>query len=179
MDTEIATLASGCFWCGQAIYKELKGVEKAVSGYSGGRIEHPSYELVCAGRTGHAEAVQITFRPEEIAFADLLVVFWEIHDPTTLNRQGNDVGEQYRSAIFFHSEAQHRTAEQSLRELDASRKWPSPIVTALEPFRNFFPAEEYHQDFFLKNPDHGYCRLIISPKVAKFRNHFEDKLKMT
>jgi peptide-methionine (S)-S-oxide reductase len=174
---ETATLGAGCFWCVQELFGQLKGVSDAVSGYAGGKLDRPTYEQVCSGTSGHAEAVQIMFRPAEITYRDVLDVFWDIHDPTTLNRQGNDVGEQYRSVIFYHSSDQRALAEKALKELSDSNRWPAPIVTAIEPYRNFFAAESYHQDFFRKNPDHAYCRLVVSPKVAKFRKHYADQLR--
>jgi peptide-methionine (S)-S-oxide reductase len=174
---ETATLGAGCFWCLQEIFQQLRGVEAAVSGYSGGRSENPTYEQVCSGKTGHVEVVQVTFHPEEISYRDILEVFWEIHDPTTLHRQGNDVGEQYRSVVFYHSEVQRAVAEEMLRELKISGKWKDSIVTALEAFRSFYPAEEYHQDYFRKNPDNAYCRFVVSPKLAKFRKHFLNKVR--
>jgi peptide-methionine (S)-S-oxide reductase len=148
----VATLAGGCFWCLEAVYKDLRGVESVVSGYSGGHVANPTYEEVCAGTTGHAEAVQITFDPARITFRDLLDVFFTMHDPTTLNRQGADVGTQYRSAIFYHSPEQQAVAQQVIAELDAARVWDHPIVTEVAPFSRFYPAEEYHQDYYLKNP---------------------------
>jgi peptide-methionine (S)-S-oxide reductase len=174
---EIATIGAGCFWCVQEIFGKLKGVEEAVAGYAGGRLDKPTYEQVCSGKSGHVEAVQIMFRPVAITYRDVLDVFWDIHDPTTLNRQGNDEGEQYRSVVFYHSSAQRATAELALKELTDSGRWSKPVVTAIEPFRNFFGAEEYHQYFFRKNPDHAYCRLIISPKMEKFREHYAGKLR--
>jgi peptide-methionine (S)-S-oxide reductase len=174
---EVATLAGGCFWCLEAVFAELKGVERVVSGYAGGSVPNPSYEAVCSGSTGHAEVVQITFDPRVISYRDLLNVFFTIHDPTTLNRQGYDVGEQYRSAIFYHSPEQQATAESVIAELAAAKLWKGPIVTALEPFTVFYPAEEYHQEYFERNPYQPYCRAIIAPKVAKARQHFLAMLK--
>jgi peptide-methionine (S)-S-oxide reductase len=174
---EKATLAAGCFWCVEAVFQDLKGVHKVVSGYSGGTVESPSYQQVCTGNTGHAEAVQITYDPEIISFEDLLYVFWRTHDPTTLNRQGPDVGTQYRSAIFYHGQEQKAIAERSRQETEASGLWPDPIVTEIVPFRNFYPAEDYHQNYFLENPNQPYCRMIIDPKVRKFRKEFQHKLK--
>ncbi|MCK6623100.1 MAG: peptide-methionine (S)-S-oxide reductase MsrA [Calditrichaceae bacterium] len=174
---EIATLGAGCFWCVEAIFQNLRGVEKVVSGYAGGRVQNPTYEQVCSGTTGHAEAVQITFDPQVISFAELLEVFWRTHDPTTLNRQGADVGTQYRSAIFYHSEAQKTIAEQSKRNANASALWPDPIVTEIVSFTNFYPAEGYHQNFFLENPNQPYCRMVIDPKIRKFRKEFQERLK--
>jgi peptide-methionine (S)-S-oxide reductase len=170
-------LAGGCFWCLEAIYDELRGVEDVVSGYSGGNVPNPSYEMVCTGTTGHAEVVQITFDSKVISFKQILQVFFTIHDPTTLNRQGPDVGTQYRSAIFYHSPEQKATAEQLIAEFDASRVWDRPIVTKVTPFERFYPAETYHQEYFKRNPDQAYCRIVIAPKVAKFRKRYLDELK--
>jgi len=174
---EIATLAGGCFWCLEAVYLELRGVLGVQSGYAGGHIPHPSYELVCTGTTGHAEVVQVTFDPDEVSYRDLLDVFFTIHDPTTLNRQGNDVGTQYRSAIFYHSAEQKAEAERTIAELAAERVWDDPIVTEVEPLTEFYPAEEYHRDYFRLHPDQAYCRAVIAPKVAKARKAFLEKLK--
>jgi peptide-methionine (S)-S-oxide reductase len=174
---EVATLAGGCFWCLEAAFAELKGVERVESGYTGGRTPNPSYEQVCSGTTGHAEVVQITFDPEVVSFRDLLHVFFTIHDPTTLNRQGADAGTQYRSAIFYHSPEQRAAAEQVMAELGAEEVWDAPIVTELVPLERFYPAEEYHRDYYRRNPDQGYCRAVIAPKVAKVRKLYLDKLK--
>lgn len=174
---EMATLAGGCFWCLEAVFDELAGVEDVVSGYSGGHVPHPTYEAVCTGRTGHAEVVQITFNPDVISYRDLLRVFFSIHDPTTLNRQGADVGTQYRSAIFYHSPEQKAVAEAVIAELEAAGIWDKPIVTEVTPFQAFYPAEDYHQEYFRRNPHQGYCRVVIAPKVAKFRQQFMDRLK--
>jgi len=174
---EIATLAGGCFWCLEAVFDELRGVREVVSGYAGGTVPDPSYEQVCAGTTGHAEVVQITFDPSVISFGELLEVFFTIHDPTTLNRQGPDVGTQYRSAIFYHSPEQKATAEQVVVELDASGTWSAPIVTKVAPFTAFYPAEEYHQEYFRRNPDQPYCAVVVAPKVAKLRKQHFAKLK--
>jgi len=171
---ETATLAGGCFWCLEAVYRELRGVTSVVSGYSGGHAPNPSYEDVCAGGTGHAEVVQVTFDPAVVSFRDLLDVFFTIHDPTTLNRQGADVGTQYRSAIFFHTPAQKAEAERAIADLAAQGLWPDPIVTEVAPFAAFYPAEGYHQRYFERNPGQPYCRAVVAPKVAKFRKlHFE------
>ena len=170
-------MAGGCFWCLEAIYDELRGVEDVVSGYSGGNVPNPSYEMVCTGTTGHAEVVQITFDSKVISFKQILQVFFTIHDPTTLNRQGPDVGTQYRSAIFYHSLEQKATAEQLIAELEASRVWDRPIVTKVTPFENFYPAESHHQEYFKRNPDQAYCHIVIAPKVAKFRKRYLDELK--
>ncbi len=175
--TEIATLAGGCFWCLDAVYRDLKGVLTVVSGYSGGRVPNPSYQLVCTGETGHAEVVQISFDPVVVSYRELLEVFFTIHDPTTLNRQGADVGTQYRSAIYFHSLEQKATAEAVIAELTAESLWPNPIVTEVTPLAAFYPAEDYHQNYFANNPYQGYCRAIIAPKVAKFRQKFLQRLK--
>src|SRR5262245_4458384 len=175
--TELATLAGGCFWCLEGVYENLKGVEKVVSGYAGGRVANPTYEAVCSGTTGHAEVVQITFDPAVVTFRELLEVFFTIHDPTTLNRQGNDIGTQYRSAIFYHSDEQKKVAEEVIKDLAEKKIWGSPIVTQLVPLAEFYPAEEYHQRYFERNPNQGYCQVIISPKVSKFRKAFLEKLK--
>ena len=175
--TGLATLAGGCFWCLEAVYDDLKGVIDVTSGYAGGTVANPSYERVCTGTTGHAEVVQIRFDPQVIAFKDLLGVFFSIHDPTTLNRQGADVGTQYRSAIFYHTSEQKAEAEQVIAELGATGIWDAPLVTEVKPFSVFYPAEEYHRDYFQRNPGQGYCRVVIAPKVAKFRQHNLEKLK--
>jgi peptide-methionine (S)-S-oxide reductase len=174
---ETATFGEGCFWCSEAVFQQLRGVKSVISGYSGGSVDHPSYEAVCAGRTGHAEVIQITYDPSEIKFDDLLKAFWQTHDPTTLNRQGHDTGTQYRSAIFYHSEEQHRVAEQYKKQLDQSGTFKSPIVTEIAPFKSFFPAEKYHQNYFNDNPSQQYCQFIIRPKVEKFNKEFKDMLK--
>ena len=173
----VATLAGGCFWCLEAVYDDLKGVISVESGYAGGSVPNPSYELVCTGKTGHAETVRITFDPAVISYKDLLDVFFSIHDPTTLNRQGADVGTQYRSAIFYHSPEQKAEAEQVIAEITNARLWPKPLVTEVTPFSNFYQAEDYHQEYFRRNPGQGYCRLVIAPKVAKFRQHYLERLK--
>ena len=175
--SELATLAGGCFWCIEAVYVDLRGVESVVSGYTGGRIPHPSYEAVCTGNSGHAEAVQITFNPEVISYQELLEVFFGIHDPTTLNRQGNDVGTQYRSAIFYHSPEQKEIAEGVIRDIEGQKIWNDAIVTEVVPLEVFYPAEQYHQRYFERNPGQAYCTIVISPKVAKFRSQFASKLK--
>lgn len=174
---ETATLAGGCFWCLEAVYDQLKGVKDVVSGYAGGSVRNPSYREVCTGRTGHAEVIQIQFDPQEISFRQILEVFFTIHDPTTLNRQGADVGTQYRSAIFYHSPEQKETAEAVIRELEAAQLWPDPIVTEVTAFDQFYPAEDYHQEYFARNPEQGYCRVVIAPKVAKFRKLYLERLK--
>ena len=174
---ELATLAGGCFWCLEAVYKELRGVERVVSGYAGGHVSNPTYREVCEGTTGHAEVVQITFDPSAVSYKELLEVFFTIHDPTTLNRQGADVGTQYRSAVFHHTPEQRETAEQVIAEMTAARVWDSPIVTEVAPLEKFYPAEDYHQDYFEKNPTQPYCRAVVEPKVSKFRKLFLDRLK--
>jgi peptide-methionine (S)-S-oxide reductase len=174
---ELATLAGGCFWCLEAVFEQLRGVEKVASGYSGGTTREPTYHQVCSGRTGHAEVVQITFDPALISFRDILDVFFATHDPTTLNRQGADVGTQYRSAIFYHSPEQRQIAEQRIAELNAAGIWDRPIVTEVEPFERFHKAEAYHQEYFRQNPQQGYCQAVVAPKVAKFRKQFLDRLK--
>ena len=174
---EVATLAGGCFWCLEAVYDEMKGVASVVSGYMGGHVADPSYEQVCGGDTGHAEVVQITFDPAVVSFRDLLEVFFVIHDPTTLNRQGNDMGTQYRSAIFCHSPEQQRVAEQVVAAIEKGRLFDNPIVTQVVPAEKFWPAEDYHQEYFARNPHQGYCMFVVSPKVAKFRKKFAEKRK--
>ncbi len=174
---EIATLAGGCFWCLEAVYDELRGVESVVSGYAGGSVPNPTYKQVCTGTTGHAEVVQITYDPDEVSFRDLLGVFFTIHDPTTLNRQGADVGTQYRSAIFYHNEEQKRIAEEVIAELEAAGVWNDPIVTEVTPASTFYPAEDYHQNYYKNNPYQGYCQFVVAPKVAKFRKKYMDRLK--
>jgi peptide-methionine (S)-S-oxide reductase len=173
--TETATLGGGCFWCVEAVYQELEGVLKVESGYAGGHVDNPTYREVCSGLTGHAEVVQVTFDPEIVSFADVLRVFFTVHDPTTLNRQGNDVGTQYRSVIYYHSEAQKAAAEAGIKE--AQEAWDNPIVTEVTAFEKFYKAEDYHQNYYKDNPNQGYCSFIITPKVKKFREKFKDKLK--
>lgn len=177
MANEVATLGGGCFWCLEAVYDELVGVEDLVSGYAGGTVPNPSYQAVCTGTTGHAEVVQVTFDPSVIRYDEILDVFFTIHDPTTLNRQGADVGTQYRSVIFTHSAEQARLAAEKIRELEAGSLWDDPIVTQVEPLDAFYPAEDYHQEYFAKNPNQGYCRMVIAPKVAKFRKQYMERLK--
>jgi peptide-methionine (S)-S-oxide reductase len=174
---ETATLGAGCFWCVEAVFMSLKGVEKVISGYAGGTLPHPTYEQVCTGTTGHAEAVQISFDPEIISFSEILDVFWRTHDPTTLNRQGFDAGTQYRSVIFYHGEEQKAIAENSKREAGQSGLWPNTIVTEIVPFSNFYKAEDYHQDYFRSNPEQPYCQVVIDPKIRKLRKELQDKLK--
>ena len=174
---EIATLAGGCFWCLEAVYRELRGVERVVSGYTGGHVARPSYEQVCTGATGHAEAVQITYDPQVASYKELLEVFFTIHDPTTLNRQGADIGTQYRSAIFYHTPEQKSVAEEVIANLNDAGIYDAPIVTKLVPAPEFYPAEDYHQEYFERNPAQPYCRAVVAPKVAKFRSKFLAKLK--
>jgi len=174
---EVATLAGGCFWCVEAVFNELRGVEKVESGYSGGKIANPSYQQVCTGSTGHAEAVQVTFDPGEISFRDILQIFFTTHDPTTLNRQGADTGTQYRSAIFYHDDVQRSAAEQVIKEVNGSKVWKRPLVTELSPFKAFYKAEDYHQSYFENNRDAGYCQVVIEPKIVKLREHYRDRLK--
>ncbi|MFD2246748.1 peptide-methionine (S)-S-oxide reductase MsrA [Pontibacter ruber] len=174
---EIATFGNGCFWCTEAVFQQLKGVEKVESGYAGGHVDNPTYKQVCSGTTGHAEVLQITYNPDVISYEQLLQVFWETHDPTTLNRQGNDVGTQYRSVIFYHNEQQRQLAEKYKQELDASGAFDAPIVTAIEPYSNYYPAENYHQNYFINNGSQPYCAFVVRPKVDKFRKVFKDKLK--
>ncbi len=176
-ERETATLAGGCFWCLEAVYDDLRGVESVVSGYTGGSVPHPTYQQVCSGATGHAEVVQIAYDPREVSFKELLEVFFTIHDPTTLNRQGADIGTQYRSAIFYHSPEQKETAERTIAELEAEGIWDAPIVTEVAPLEVFYPAEEYHQEYYRRNPEQGYCRAVVAPKVAKFRQKYLERLK--
>lgn len=177
MAREITTLAGGCFWCLEAVYDLLEGVEDVVSGYMGGSVPNPTYKAVCTGTTGHAEVVQINFDPERISFRDLLDVFFTIHDPTTLNRQGNDIGTQYRSAIYYHSEEQRTIAQDTIAALTLEKLWPDPIVTEVTPAATFYPAEDYHQEYFVNNPGQGYCMFIVAPKVQKARKKYLDRLK--
>jgi len=177
MTTQLATLAGGCFWCLEAVFDELRGVASVASGYAGGNVPDPSYDQVCTGRTGHAEVVQIEFDSNVVTYRDLLRVFFTIHDPTTLNRQGADVGTQYRSAIFYHDEAQKQIAQEVIAEIATAKIWERPIVTELAPFREFYRAEDYHQEYYANNPNQGYCRIVIAPKVAKFRAHYREQLK--
>lgn len=174
---EIATIASGCFWCIEAIFNEVDGIEKVVSGYTGGKTINPSYSEVCSGATGHAEAVQLTFDPGRISFEQILRIFFSMHDPTTLNRQGADVGTQYRSAIFYHNEEQKVVAEQVIQELSSKNVWNAPIVTEVVPLNKFHPAEDYHQKYFEENPEQAYCKMVIAPKLAKFRKRYLKKVK--
>ncbi len=174
---EVATLGGGCFWCLDAIYRDVEGVDRVVSGYSGGHIPNPTYEQVCGKQTGHAEVVQVWFDPSVISYEDILYIFWRIHDPTTADRQGNDIGPQYRSVIFYNDEAQRATAEKTRAEAEAAHVWPNPIVTQIVPLEAFYEAEGYHQDYFINNPYQPYCAYVIDPKVRKFRKSFADRLK--
>ncbi len=169
---ELATLGGGCFWCLEAVYENVHGVERVVSGYAGGHRKNPTYEQVCTGATGHAEVVQLNYDPHVVSYRELLDIFFDIHDPTTLNRQGADIGTQYRSVIFYHSETQHNTAAAMIADLNTSKRWHGPIVTQIVPFEVFYPAEAYHQQYFQKNPAQSYCRIVVAPKVAKLRAHF-------
>ncbi len=175
---EIATLGGGCFWCLEAVYQQLRGVERVVSGYSGGHVDQPSYREVCNGTTGHAEVVQITFDSNVVSFREILEVFFTIHDPTTPNRQGADVGTQYRSVVFWHSAEQQRIVEEVITELEAEKVWSTPIVTERVAFERFYPAESYHQNYYQNNPNQAYCRVVIDPKVAKFRKKFLERLRV-
>ena len=174
---EVATLGGGCFWCLEAVFEELRGVGKVVSGYAGGTVTDPSYEQVCTGQTGHAEVVQVAFDPAVISYRDILDVFFATHDPTTRNRQGADVGTQYRSVIFYQTPEQKRIAEERIAELNAAKIWNAPIVTEVEPLKAFYPAEGYHQSYFRNNPAQSYCQVVIAPKLAKFRKHFGPALR--
>jgi len=177
MSQERATLAGGCFWCLEAVFDELRGVERVESGYAGGQVANPTYREVCTGTTGHAEVVRVEFDPEQVSYEDLLRVFFTIHDPTTLNRQGADMGTQYRSAIFYHSPEQKETAERVIRELSEAGIWDSPIVTEVSEAGEFYPAEEYHRDYYQRNPEQPYCRAVVAPKVSKFRKQYLERLK--
>lgn len=174
---ELATLGGGCFWCIEAAMGELRGVGSAVSGYSGGHVVNPSYEQICGKMTGHAEVVQLEFDPLVISYRDLLQIFFTLHDPTTLNRQGNDVGPQYRSAVFYHSEEQKQIALEVIAEISRVKLWADKVVTEVVPLERFYPAEDYHQNYFAQNPGQGYCAVVVAPKVAKFRKQFFDKLR--
>lgn len=176
-ELQTATLAAGCFWCVEAIFDDLEGVEDVVSGYTGGHTEHPTYQQVCSEMTGHAEAVQIRFDPEVISYEDILRIFFTTHDPTTLNRQGNDIGTSYRSAIFYHDEDQRIAAEKIRDEITSEQLYPDPIVTEITRFDRFWPAEDYHQEYFSRNPNQPYCAAVVAPKVAKFRQRYASRLK--
>lgn len=175
--SEVATLAGGCFWCLEAVFREVDGVESVTSGYTGGTTVNPTYEQVCSNKTGHAEAVQLTFDPARISYREILEIFFSVHDPTTWNRQGSDTGTQYRSAIFYHNEQQKAIAEGLIRELDKSRLWEKPIVTQIAHLDRFYPAEDYHQEYFSRHPEQAYCQMVISPKVNKFRKQWAKRLK--
>jgi peptide-methionine (S)-S-oxide reductase len=177
-DQEVATLGGGCFWCLEAVYDQLEGVLDVVSGYAGGTVPNPSYRLVCTGTTGHAEVVQVAFDPQVVSFREILEVFFDIHDPTTLNRQGADAGTQYRSAIFYHDEGQKQVAQQVIEELENAGRWPNPVVTEVAPFEAFYPAEDYHQEYFAQHPNQPYCRAVIVPKMKKFKKLYLTKLKI-
>ena len=174
---QVATLAGGCFWCIESAYNTVEGVEKAISGYAGGEEPSPSYESVCGGNTGHAEVVQITFDADTIGYREILEIFFALHDPTQLNRQGNDVGTQYRSAIFYHSEAQKEEAEKIIAEITAEEIWPNPVVTEVVEINNYYAAEDYHQDYFKNNPQNQYCSMVVAPKLAKFKKTFASRLR--
>jgi len=176
-DLQEATFGGGCFWCTEAFFLGLKGVSKVESGYAGGKVKNPTYKEVCSGLTGHAEVIQVTFDPAVVSYSDLLEVFWNTHDPTTLNRQGADQGTQYRSVVFYHNEEQKRVAEDYKKQLEAARTFKDPIVTEISPLTNFYPAEDYHQDYFALNQNAGYCQYVIRPKVDKFKKQFSTKLK--
>lgn len=175
--TETATFGSGCFWCTEAIFSRVEGVKEVYPGYSGGHVKNPAYREVCDGTTGHAEVVQLKFDPEVIKFSEILKIYWNTHDPTTLNRQGADVGTQYRSVIFYHSDEQKMVAAELKAELDLQKIWENPIVTVIEEYSNFYKAEDYHDDYYENNPNQGYCRFVITPKVEKFEKVFKDFLK--
>jgi peptide-methionine (S)-S-oxide reductase len=175
--TRTATVAGGCFWCTEAVFSELEGVESVLPGYTGGTAPHPTYEEVCTGRTGHAEAVEVSYRPDRISYRDLLVIFFTTHDPTTKDRQGNDVGTQYRSAVFYRTPEEKATAEAVVAELEEERVFRRPVVTEIVPFTEFFPAEEYHRQYYRRNPEKGYCQAVIAPKLSKFRKEHADRLR--
>ncbi len=177
MSEESATLGGGCFWCLEAVFKDLRGVTSVMSGYAGGQLDNPSYKQVCSGTTGHAEVVQVKFDPDQLDYADLLRVFFSIHDPTTRDRQGNDVGTQYRSIILTHSDTQRQIAAQVMKEVNDAKIWHAPLVTQVEPLKTFYEAEAEHHDYFARNPWSGYCQVVVAPKVAKFRKQFTDRLK--
>lgn len=177
VEHEVATLGGGCFWCLEAVYDQLRGVQHVESGYAGGHVANPSYRAVCTGTTGHAEVVQVTFDPAEVSYREILQVFFTIHDPTTLNRQGNDKGPQYRSVIFYHSPEQQVVAQDLIREFNSAGVWPDPIVTQVEPYTTMYVAEDYHQEYYANNGSQPYCRIVIAPKVVKFRKQFVDRLK--
>jgi len=177
MSKEVATLGGGCFWCVEAVYNQLKGVQSAISGYMGGHVDNPTYQQVCNKTTGHAEVVNVTFDTDVVSFQDILNIFFTVHDPTTLNRQGNDVGPQYRSGIWYHSDEQKRIAEETIKRIDSEGLFSNPIVTEVTPASTFWVAEDYHQNYFANNPNQGYCAVVIAPKVAKFRKQYMEQLK--
>ena len=176
-ELQLATFGSGCFWCTEAVFLKVNGVESVVSGYTGGKTKNPTYREICTGLTGHAEVIQLKYDPKKISYEELLEIFWNTHDPTTLNRQGADEGTQYRSAVFYHNEAQKKLAEQYKAQLDKSGVFKNPIVTEITPISEFYPAEDYHQNYYAINPNQGYCQFVIRPKVEKFKKQFESKLK--
>lgn len=176
-EIEVATLGSGCFWCTEAFFLRVKGIESVVSGYSGGKVKNPTYREVCSGLTGHAEVIQVKFDPALISYSEVLEIFWNTHDPTTLNKQGADEGTQYRSVVFYHSESQKQTAEDYKKQLDKSGAYKNPIVTEISPFTVFYPAEDYHQNYYALNPNQGYCQYVIRPKIEKFNKQYAAKLK--
>ncbi|WP_247741605.1 peptide-methionine (S)-S-oxide reductase MsrA [Endozoicomonas sp. G2_1] len=175
---ETTTLAGGCFWCIEAAFNSVQGIEKAISGYMGGTTENPSYKEVCNGGTGHAEVVQLSFDTEQISYREVLEIFFSLHNPTQLNRQGNDIGSQYRSAIFYHNEQQQQQAENIIAEIEQDKIWPDPVVTEVNPQSTFYSGEDYHQEYFNNNPENQYCQMVVSPKLAKFKKTFADKLKV-
>ncbi|MDX1652701.1 MAG: peptide-methionine (S)-S-oxide reductase MsrA [Brumimicrobium sp.] len=177
MAVKEATFGAGCFWCVEAVFKDVEGVEKVQSGYSGGHVKNPAYREVCAGTTGHVEVVRVVYDDEKVSFDKLLEMFWYVHDPTTLNRQGNDIGEQYRSVVFYHDEGQKEAAEKFKKKLDESGAYDKPVVTAIEPLKNFYPAESEHDDYLARNPQNPYCQAVVRPKVDKFRKAFQEDLK--
>ena len=177
VSSEIATLAGGCFWCIEAVFREVDGVDKVVSGYAGGSTVNPTYQQVCTGQTGHAEAVQVRFNPSKISYQEILEIFFSVHDPTTLNRQGADTGTQYRSAIFYHNQQQKAVAEELIGELNKAHLWKKPIVTQIVPLDTFYPAEDYHREYFSRHPEQAYCQMVISPKVNKFRQQWAKRFK--
>jgi peptide-methionine (S)-S-oxide reductase len=174
---EVATLAGGCFWCIEGVFREVNGVENVFSGYTGGTTANPTYDEVCTGKTGHAEAVQVNFNPSKISYREILEIFFSVHDPTTLNRQGADLGTQYRSAIFHHNEQQKRVAEELVTELNKADLWDNPVVTQIVPLDTFYPAEDYHKEYFSRHPEQAYCQMVISPKISKFRKQWKKHLK--
>lgn len=177
MEEDTITFGSGCFWCSQAVFERVDGVVSATAGYSGGDVPHPTYEQVCTGKTGHAEVVQVVYNPRKVSLEKLLEIFWKTHDPTTLNRQGADVGTQYRSVIFYHNEKQKAVAEALKKRLEEEKIWADPVVTEISPFKNFYPAEKYHQDYYQKNPSAGYCQFVITPKLEKFEKIFRKQVR--